>query len=1017
VFHGEALTTTGPSSVTAYINVLASNDALVDARLRETGLAMLNYESAKANLPLDDLPATNFDGSGNPYLSWRVHVLPFMGYQALYSQFRLNEPWNSAHNLPLASKMPDIFRTPGDAASSTSTRLQLISGEGEPYYLRRVSGRLVGPRLQQVTDGTTNTILVVESGANQAVTWTKPDDLEFVAATPLSALGTLSGRIKAVTMDGAVRTFSSSIAPADFAALVTVSGGELVDAGTLAREYAAAAGLPANEAATDNALKQVALAVLNYESAKKVYPVNAPAEQRDAAGNPLLSWRVHILPYMGYQELYSRFHLDEAWNSANNLPLLAEMPDVFRSVGDAATSTTTRMQTFYGAGAPFRPATALKASQISDGHANTIMIMEVGGNVAVPWTQPADVAFNGGDPRAGLGTLSSPVRAVFFDGHVGKLPTDLDGATWTALATNAGGELVDAGTLEARERQRAGDYDRPSAEQSKYKQLILAMLDFEDARARFPANTFAADGTPLLSWRVHILPYLGYQELFNKFRKDEPWNSAWNLALLDEMPDLFRAEGEAWDSYTTRAQTFVGPAASGAPFPSSGTSTTTGITQASITDGSSNTFAIVKAGRGNGVPWTKPADVLFDANNPFSALGDVGPTILAAFFDGSVRYQNGAMSLGQLKAYITRNGGEDINNPPAITPTPDINIHETGGDTRFNEYGADAFDLVLESPPTGDVTVTVDFDGNAGFATLDRTSLVFTPANWNKPQRVVVRGVDDHVVNSDRALLIQVEAEGYVQKKNLPVRMLNDDLPALRGDFNDDTEVDGRDFLAWQRSAGMGWNATRPQGDADADKDVDTTDLSAWAVEFGGLAAGPSADFDGSGQVNGADLAAWRGGFGTAMNATPAVGDADLDQDVDGRDFLAWQQAFGGGGGGAEVAVASAAGSASSGANAAALGAGELGLDMLSGLPGFEAADVPAQAPRLEAEAVAPELSLRVRDALFGSMGGMGSFAGGRWELDAERGAAAGEVGALVDGRLEAALGLGETRRFFSRAL
>jgi hypothetical protein len=275
--------------------------------------------------------------------------------------------------------------------------------------------------------------------------------------------------------------------------------------------------------------------------------------------------------------------------------------------------------------------------------------------------------------------------------------------------------------------------------------------------------------------------------------------------------------------------------------------------------------------------------------------------------------------------------------------------------------------------------------------------LVFTPANWNKPQRVVVRGVDDHVVNSDRALLIQVGADGYLQKKNLPVRMLNDDLPALRGDFNSDSSVDGRDFLAWQRSAGMGWNATRSQGDADADTDVDHVDLAAWTVEFGGPAAPPSADFDGSGQVNSADLAAWRGGYGNAVNATPAAGDADLDHDVDGRDFLAWQRAFGGGGAAEAIAAASTA-------NAAATAAS--GLNMLSGLPSLQGVAIPAHGGIAAARSMAQESAAKERDLAFGSLGDFVQEGddGGRTDADAYQTNSLDEMRGSIDECLGEAL-------------
>jgi hypothetical protein len=213
----------------------------------------------------------------------------------------------------------------------------------------------------------------------------------------------------------------------------------------------------------------------------------------------------------------------------------------------------------------------------------------------------------------------------------------------------------------------------------------------------------------------------------------------------------------------------------------------------------------------------------------------------------------------------------------------------------------------------------------------------------------------------------------------------------------------------------MGWNATRAQGDADADRDVDLVDLTAWKTEFGGLAAGPSADFDGNGQVNAADLAAWRGGYGTAANAPFASGDADLDHDVDGADFLTWQRTFAGGGAG-EIVAASAAESASSGASAAALTAGGLGLDMLSGLSGFEAGVAAAETPMGDGEGASPEISVGMRDGAFGSIGGGETAADGGWGLEPAA-AAADAVETSIDECLGKALGNSESWRFISRGL
>ena len=52
--------------------------------------------------------------------------------------------------------------------------------------------------------------------------------------------------------------------------------------------------------------------------------------------------------------------------------------------------------------------------------------------------------------------------------------------------------------------------------------------------------------------------------------------------------------------------------------------------------------------------------------------------------------------------------------------------------------------------------------------------------------------------------------------------------PLFSGDFDEDQDVDGADFLAWQRGFGISENATLAQGDANSDGAVDGEDLIVW---------------------------------------------------------------------------------------------------------------------------------------------------------------------------------------------
>jgi len=68
-------------------------------------------------------------------------------------------------------------------------------------------------------------------------------------------------------------------------------------------------------------------------------------------------------------------------------------------------------------------------------------------------------------------------------------------------------------------------------------------------------------------------------------------------------------------------------------------------------------------------------------------------------------------------------------------------------------------------------------------------------------------------------------------------QQLHDELlETFSADFDDDADVDGADFLAWQRGLGIAEDALLSQGDADADGDVDRVDLVVWIETFGVVA-------------------------------------------------------------------------------------------------------------------------------------------------------------------------------------
>ena len=183
--------------------------------LQQIGLAFHNFEVAHGHFPGS---STQLPGATHP-VSWRVALLPYLGEQALYDQYRLQEPWNSPHNLQLLDQMPAVYRHPNAWQRGTTANHVVFTGD-------TATGTALEPRkLSSITDGTSRTLLVVEAAT--AIPWTKPEDLMFDPAAALPPLGDLSrDGWHATLADGRVIFFSSET-PADvIKALITPAGSE-----------------------------------------------------------------------------------------------------------------------------------------------------------------------------------------------------------------------------------------------------------------------------------------------------------------------------------------------------------------------------------------------------------------------------------------------------------------------------------------------------------------------------------------------------------------------------------------------------------------------------------------------------------------------------------------------------------------------------------------------------------------------------------------------------------------------
>jgi len=181
--------------------------------LKQIALAMHNFHDTFGGLPAQ----AKTDSEGKPLLSWRVMILPFLEQNAMFEQFRLDEPWDSEHNKQFIQQMPEIYRRPNSTAPQGYTTYLVPVGKNmafEPKSQPTPEDQMftTGTRFRDFTDGTSNTALCVEVNDDAAVIWTKPSDLEVDLMNVLKGLGNAQPNgFNCLFTDGSVRFISKNV--------------------------------------------------------------------------------------------------------------------------------------------------------------------------------------------------------------------------------------------------------------------------------------------------------------------------------------------------------------------------------------------------------------------------------------------------------------------------------------------------------------------------------------------------------------------------------------------------------------------------------------------------------------------------------------------------------------------------------------------------------------------------------------------------------------------------------------
>jgi prepilin-type processing-associated H-X9-DG protein len=190
--------------------------------LKQIGLALHLYHQDHGSLP----PAYTVDAEGNRLHSWRTLILPYLEQKALYDKIDLDKPWDDPANKEVFEASVPTYLCPSmDVPKGHTTYVAVVAPDG---CFRAERSRA----LDEITDGTGQTLMVVELDASRAVPWMSPRDADpqtLIAAAKAEKLPH-QGVVQAAFADGSVKALRSDLSPAQWRSIISIAANDTQEA-------------------------------------------------------------------------------------------------------------------------------------------------------------------------------------------------------------------------------------------------------------------------------------------------------------------------------------------------------------------------------------------------------------------------------------------------------------------------------------------------------------------------------------------------------------------------------------------------------------------------------------------------------------------------------------------------------------------------------------------------------------------------------------------------------------------